>query len=105
MTAGVDTIKDSTIVNADVSSGANIQASKLNLTSITQNIANTGTLTNTGNVSVTGDLSVSSDINGTGIVVTTSMQNDAFAGDYTNSEATLCVNNSGVISARDGGCN
>lgn len=58
--AGVDTFSDGTIVNADISSSANIQSDKLNLTSIAQNIANTGTLTNTGNATVTGTLSVSS---------------------------------------------
>ena len=54
MQAGVDTIKDNTIVNADVNSSANIQSNKLNLTAITQNLVNTGTLTNTGNGAATG---------------------------------------------------
>ncbi len=54
--AGVDTIADGTIVNADVSGSANIQSNKLNLTAITQNIVNTGTIANTGNVTVTGTL-------------------------------------------------
>jgi len=34
LTAGVDTIKDGSIVNADVSSSANIQTGKINLTAI-----------------------------------------------------------------------
>jgi hypothetical protein len=64
--AGVDTIKDGTIVNADINSSANIQSDKINLTSIAQNISNTGTLTNTGaftntgNVTFVGTLAVSS---------------------------------------------
>jgi len=60
LTAGVDTIKDNTVVNADVSSSAGIQASKLNLQSISQNIANTGTFSNTGNATITGTLTVTS---------------------------------------------
>jgi len=61
--AGVDTIKDGIIVNADISSSANIQAEKLNLTAVAQNIANTGTLTNTGNVAVTGTLTITGTTN------------------------------------------
>lgn len=56
---GVDTIADNSIVNADVSSAANIQSDKVNLTSVAQNISNTGTLTNTGNVTITGTVTVS----------------------------------------------
>jgi len=52
--AGVDTIKDGIVLNADINSSANIQASKLNLTSIAQNVANTGTFANTGNATITG---------------------------------------------------
>jgi len=44
LTSGVDTFKDATIVNDDVSTAANIQSDKLNLTSIAQDIALTGTL-------------------------------------------------------------
>lgn len=58
--AGVDTISDGTIVNADISASANIQASKLNLTSISQNIVNVGTFSNTGNTTITGTLLVTS---------------------------------------------
>ena len=36
LSGGVDNIKDSSIINADVSSSANIQSDKLNLTSINQ---------------------------------------------------------------------
>ena len=61
---GVDTIKDNTVVNADINTAANIQATKLNLTAITQNIANTGTLQNTGAVTITGALDVSGEIEG-----------------------------------------
>ena len=50
---GVDSIKDATIVNADISGSANIASSKINLTSVSQNIANTGTLGNTGAVTIT----------------------------------------------------
>lgn len=56
LTSGANTIADGSIVNADVNSAANIQSTKLNLTAIAQNIANTGTLSNTGNVTVTGDV-------------------------------------------------
>ena len=52
--SGVDTFSAGTIANADVKSTANIQAEKLNLTAITQNIANTGTFANTGAVAITG---------------------------------------------------
>jgi hypothetical protein len=58
--AGVDNIADGTIVNADINASANIAATKINLTSVAQNIVNTGTISNTGNVSVTGSLLVSS---------------------------------------------
>jgi len=51
--AGVDTIKDNTIVNADVNSSAAIGASKLNLTTVTQNVAHSGTLTQSGSASFT----------------------------------------------------
>ena len=43
--AGVDSFADNTIANADIASGANIQSDKLNLTSISQNIANSGNFT------------------------------------------------------------
>lgn len=56
--AGVDTIADGSVVNADIASNANIQPEKINLTAISQNIANTGTLSNTGNVTITGNLTV-----------------------------------------------
>lgn len=56
--SGVDTYSDGSIVNADISSAANIQSDKLNLTSVAQSISNTGTLTNTGNVTITGTISV-----------------------------------------------
>ena len=62
LTAGVDTVKDGSIVNADVNNSANIQASKINLTSINQSISNTGTITATGAITSTG------------IVATTSLQ-------------------------------
>ena len=103
--AGVDTIKDATIVNADVSGTANIQASKLNLTSINQSIANTGTLTNTGNVTVTGNAAISAKITGTGLVVSTRLQHTGLGGAFSNGEATLCISDGGIITARDGGCN
>ena len=74
LNAGVEVVKDNTIVNADISTGANIQASKLNLTSISQSIANTGTFANTGNVTITGDTDISGGITGTGLVVTTNLQ-------------------------------
>jgi hypothetical protein len=51
---GVDNIYDGVIVNADINASANIAASKLNLTSIAQNIVNTGTLTNNGSLVVGG---------------------------------------------------
>lgn len=69
--AGVDTIADGSIVNADLSASANIQADKLNLTSIVQNIANTGTFTNTGNATVTGTLSVSSTVTANSVTFAT----------------------------------
>lgn len=53
---GVDAVLDGSIVNADVNASANIQAEKLNLTAINQNIANTGTLTNTGTATIVGTL-------------------------------------------------
>ena len=45
--AGVDTYADASIANADISASANIQSDKLNLTSIAQNISNSGTITAT----------------------------------------------------------
>jgi len=56
LVSGVDTIKDGTVVNADINTSANIQSSKINLTAISQSVANTGTLSNTGNVTITGDM-------------------------------------------------
>lgn len=55
---GVDTYADNSIVNADISSAANIQSDKLNLTSMAQSLSNTGTFANTGNVTITGTLTV-----------------------------------------------
>lgn len=51
---GVDNIYDGSVINADINASANIAASKLNLTSIAQNITNTGTFTNSGNLTVSG---------------------------------------------------
>lgn len=65
--AGVDTYADGSIVNADVSGSANIQSDKLNLTSIAQSIANTGTFANTGNATITGTLTVSSTLSVNGV--------------------------------------
>ena len=65
--AGVDTYSDGSLVNADISSAANIQSDKVNLTSIAQSISNTGTLSNTGNVTITGTLTVSSTLSVNGI--------------------------------------
>ena len=62
LTAGVEVYADGTIVNDDVSATANLQASKINLTSIAQNVANTGTFTNTGNATITGTLTVTGDV-------------------------------------------
>lgn len=92
--AGVDTVKDNTIVNADINTSANIQASKINLTSINQNIANTGTFTNTGDIDFTGDIMVS------GTVACPDL-----SGSWTNKQASLCVGVDGTIFAQDGGCN
>ena len=43
-TAGIDTIKDGSIVNADISGSANIQSDKLNLTAIAQQVSISGVL-------------------------------------------------------------
>lgn len=69
--AGVDTYADGTIVNADINSAANIQSDKLNLTSVNQNILNTGTFSNTGNTTVTGTLTVSSTASVNGVTYAT----------------------------------
>jgi len=98
LNAGVEVIKDNVVVNADLSSSANVQASKLNLTSINQSIANTGTLTNTGNVTVTGDVAISSDISGTGLVVTTHLQNSAM-----KNCGTVSTDNGGTFKCNSGG--
>lgn len=97
---GVDSIKDLTVVNADVHGSANIQSSKLNLTAINQNVANTGTFTNTGNVTVTGDLDFTGDLAVTGTIAFSDL-----AGSWSNNEASLCVGVDGTIFAKDGGCN
>jgi hypothetical protein len=60
--SGVDNIADGSIVNADINATANIQSTKLNLTSVSQNISNTGTLTNTGTVTITGDVAVTGSV-------------------------------------------
>jgi hypothetical protein len=66
--SGVEVYKDGTIVNADISTSAAIASTKLDLTSIAQNIVNTGNftntgvLTNTGNLSVTGTATISSSV-------------------------------------------
>jgi hypothetical protein len=52
--ASAGTISAASLVNADVDAAAAIAASKLNLTTIAQNIANTGTFANTGAVTITG---------------------------------------------------
>lgn len=57
--AGVDSYVDGSIYNTDINSAANIQSDKLNLTSIAQSVANTGTFANTGNVTITGNITVS----------------------------------------------
>jgi len=65
LSAGVDSFEDFSIVNADISASADIIASKLNLTTIAQNITNTGTFSNTGNVSIVGTVGVSSSLTST----------------------------------------
>lgn len=50
--SGVEVIADSAVVNADVSASAAISASKLNLTSISQNITLTGTFALTGGMTM-----------------------------------------------------
>lgn len=57
--AASGTISAAALVNTDVDAAAAIVASKLNLTTIAQNIANTGTFANTGTVTVTGNIAVS----------------------------------------------
>lgn len=57
--ASTGTITAATLVNADVDAAAAIVASKLNLTTIAQNIANTGTFGNTGDVTITGSVAAS----------------------------------------------
>lgn len=52
--AGVDTISDGSIVNDDVNGSAAISSSKVNLTTIAQNVALSGTLTATGNSTFAG---------------------------------------------------
>lgn len=69
--AGVDTYADGTIVNADINSSANIQSDKLNLTSVNQNIQNTGTFSNTGNATITGTLTVSSTVTANSVTFAT----------------------------------
>jgi hypothetical protein len=56
--SGVDTYKDDTIVNADVYSGAGILASKLNLSSIAQDMTHSGTFTQSGTTSFTGTVNI-----------------------------------------------
>lgn len=58
--AGVDTFKDGTIFNADIASSAAIAASKLNLSSISDNITLSGSLTHSGAFSNTDTASFSS---------------------------------------------
>ena len=65
--AGVDVYADNSIYNADVASDANIQTDKLNLTSVAQSFANTGTFANTGNATITGTLTVSSTVSANGV--------------------------------------
>jgi len=67
--AGVDTIKDSSIVDADVSASAAITASKLNLTTVSQNISNTGTMANTGSLTIVGATSLTGDVRTLGTLV------------------------------------
>lgn len=57
--AGVDTYAAGSLTDAAVSSSANIQSSKLSLSSIAQNISNTGTFANIGAMTITGALNVS----------------------------------------------
>src|SRR3990167_9509891 len=66
---GVDTYADGSIVNADISSSANIQSDKLNLTSIAQAMAVTssGSFANSGTTTLNGDMTFG---NGTGDDIT-----------------------------------
>lgn len=99
---GVDTVKDNSILNADVNASANIQADKLNLTSIQQNIVNVGTFTNTGNATVTGTLAVSSSISATGLVATTSIKADAYySGDNSLGVTKTCTSGF-TLTVKDG---
>jgi hypothetical protein len=62
---GVDVIKDGSVVNADINSSAAIANSKLNLTTVTQDITHSGTLVQSGTLTSSGTATfVSADING-----------------------------------------
>jgi hypothetical protein len=62
---GVDVIKDGSVVNADINSSASISNSKLNLTTVTQDITHSGTLVQSGTLTSSGTSSfASADING-----------------------------------------
>lgn len=65
--AGVDTYAAGSIIDGAISTSANIQSSKLSLSSIAQNITNTGTFANIGAVTITGALSASGGINSTAV--------------------------------------
>lgn len=68
------TLLNGNIENANIKSNAGILASKLSLSTISQNIANTGTLTNTGNVTITGDVSITGNTNMVGTLTCDSLQ-------------------------------
>jgi hypothetical protein len=69
--AGVETIKEGVITNADVSGSAAITASKVDLSTVAQDISNTGTLSNVGAFTVTGDVSIMGDVRDLGTLVVT----------------------------------
>lgn len=68
--AGVDTYKDLSIVDADISASANIQSDKLNLTSIEQAVAitSTGSFTNGGTTDLNGAVTIGDAIGDTLVI-------------------------------------
>ena len=67
---GVDTYKDGSIVNADISASAAIDDAKLDLTTVSQNITHSGTLTLSGSLNVTGTVTDLGTVSTTGAITT-----------------------------------
>lgn len=94
--AGVDVYADNTIVNADINSSASIDDTKLNLSTIAQDVTLNGSLTVAGNSTFTGTT-----IADLGTVTTADINGGTIDGVTIGASSAPTVTNLGVVTTAD----